>query len=336
MLSVVPGVFAAHVGTGIPVDIVTEDFAPQVWQCDHRIVLDDTVEPGTTDGAKLVEREQNYAFEGESIQWTVLVMDKNGINKVEDVYGKLDDDKEVNCVEDLKTTRILEDCNARILEEKIKEFNPTIMRYYTCKLTVETQDSMSGEHYLTVEAMDLDGLTGVMAEQEYWFFNPVVALSIDGALTFEDVRPGTSSYSEPVLVGNDAEDGSGVRLNMFIAGTNFYDTSSSGAMCPSSNVLELKNFRYYATNGYYSTKNVGGVGPYAADAEGYMPIPNGERIDQAKEIIGTENYSPSLVSSVGNTLTPGSEMSLVFRLNLPEPCNGDFDSGQLYFWGEAI
>jgi hypothetical protein len=67
-----------------------------------------------------------------------------------------------------------------------------------------------------------------------------------------------------------------------------------------------------------------------------MGIPHGERITQAKEIIGTEIYKSNIVSQIGNVLTPGSEMALTFRLDLPEPCNGDFDSGSIYFWGEAI
>jgi hypothetical protein len=29
-------------------------------------------------------------------------------------------------------------------------------------------------------------------------------------------------------------------------------------------------------------------------------------------------------------------MALTFKLDLPEPCIGDFDSGKIYFWGEAI
>jgi hypothetical protein len=29
-------------------------------------------------------------------------------------------------------------------------------------------------------------------------------------------------------------------------------------------------------------------------------------------------------------------MSLTFRLNVPEPCNGNFNSGHIYFWGEAV
>ncbi len=39
---------------------------------------------------------------------------------------------------------------------------------------------------------------------------------------------------------------------------------------------------------------------------------------------------------LGNVLSPGAEIALTFRLALPEPCNGDFDSGSIFFWGEAI
>ena len=341
MFSVIPVVMAADSGAQpVPVDVGTEDFAPLVWMCDSRAVCDDQVEPGTNPSSCLKEREQNYAFTGEQISWTVLVMDKNGINKVEDVYGTVGYDNqgaenpiEVNCVP-IDKSGIAESCNARILEEKITEFNPLVMKYYKCTLTVEPD--MSGDAWITVEATDLDGEVGTMAENEYWYLNPIIALTIDGDLAFDNVRPGTSSYSDTLLVGNDADYGSGVRLEMYIAGTDFYDSSSSGAMCPSTNQLSLDNFRYFATNGYYSTMNVGGIGPFSADAEGYMGIPHGERITQAKEIIGTEMYKPSISNNIGNVLTPGSEMALTFRLDLPEPCNGDFDTGSIYFWGEAI
>ena len=339
--SVIPFVMAADGEGSIDPDISTEDFAPLVWMCDSRAVCDDPVEPGTNPKDCLIEREQNYAFTGEQISWTVLVMDKNGINKVEDVYGTVSyaqsegdtDNIEVNCVPTTES-KILNSCNARIDEEAITEFNPLVMKYYECTLTIEP--TMYEEAWITVEATDLDGLYGTMDENEYWFLNPEIALTIDGDLAFEDVRPGTSSYSDTLLVGNDADSGSGVRLEMYIAGTDFYDSSSSGAMCPTTNQLSLDNFRYFATNGYYSTMNVGGIGPFSADAEGYMGIPHGERITDAKEIIGTEIYSPSIYNNIGNVLTPNSEMALTFRLDLPEPCNGDFDTGSIYFWGEAI
>ncbi|MEK6881346.1 MAG: hypothetical protein AABY22_17115, partial [Nanoarchaeota archaeon] len=93
VLSLVPSVLAVSVGTGIGVDIETEDFPPAVWMCDQRIVFDDNTEPGRVENKfeecirtssyeicadQLLERINNYAFEGEQIAWKVLVFDKNG------------------------------------------------------------------------------------------------------------------------------------------------------------------------------------------------------------------------------------------------------------------
>ena len=378
VLSVVPGVLAVETGIGIGIDIETEDFAPRVWMCDNRVVYDDATEPGrqTDDGDELLERINNYAFEGEQIKWKVLVMDKNGVEKIEDVYATIGDvqgegnDIEVNCQKTgYEPQEIPDKCNARILEEKLDEFNDDVMEFYECTLTVETSESMNGEYFITIEAMDLDGLTGTMDENEYWFLNPVIALSIDGDLTFEEVRPGIMAYSITLLVGNDADEGSGVLLDMFISGTDFYDSSSSGAMCPTTNQLVLGDgdsycdvssefggqdsstdpFCYFATSGAYSTQNDG-----RSDFEGYVGINYGTSFNNPNpfygdsptdgdghEIIqdGHDVFDPaggSVEYYAGNILAPGAEMAVTFRLALPEPCNGDFDTGQLFFWGEAI
>lgn len=370
-LSVMPSVLAVSVGGDITPDIETEDFEPLVWMCDHRIVLDDAVEWGrvSQDDQGMLERSHNYAFEGEQIQWKVLVMDKNGIEKVNDVYATIGssqgegNDIEVNC--DRITgwpdngDDLLSSCNARILEEELDEFDADIMAYYYCTLTVETPESMNDEYWITVEAEDNDGLLGTMDENEFWYFNPEIALSIDGALTFEDVRPGTDSYSSTLLVGNDAGQSSGVMMDMFISGTDFYDSDPSGAMCPTTNQLELGNFRYFATNGAYSTaldEETDSPSPKPInegiydvstvrdkDAEGYVNIQHGDHFDRSmyyeseiiqsgfqKEAGGPAGYYR------GNILSPGGEMALTFKLSLPEPCNGDFDTGSIYFWGEAI
>ena len=298
-------------------------------------------------GDELIERTQNYAFEGEAIEWVVLVMDKNGKEKITDVFGTVGDvqgegnDIEVNCNEIqgyvAPGAQIDDTCNAMILEEDIEQFDPDTMAFYECTLTVETPASMYGDYWLTVEATDADELSGTMAENEYWFFNPIIALSIDGDLVFEDVRPGTLSYSETLLVGNDADSGSGVLLDMFISGTDFYDSSPSGAKCPYTNQLSLSAFDYYATLGAYSTVLDG-----RADVEGYVPIRYGLGFNDPNpfygnnEIMQTANNDPVNQYSIGNILAPGAEMALTFRLDLPEPCNGDFDTGSIYFWGEAI
>ncbi|MAG27350.1 hypothetical protein CMI47_17595 [Candidatus Pacearchaeota archaeon] len=344
VVSVVPVAFAINVGSGITPDIITEDFEPKVWMCGDRVVLDDATEPGriSNDSEDLTERTNNYAFEGEQIGWEVLVMDKNGIEKIVDVFGTIGstqgagNDIEVNCdFVDVAYT-VDSDCNAHILEEDLTGADlAEVAGYYSCTLTVETPDSMYGEYWLTVEAEDIDGLTGTMAENEYWFLNPVIALSIDGDLTFDDVRPGTLSYSETLLVGNDADDGSGVLLDMFISGTDFYDSSSSGAMCPTSNTLELDNFAYFVTNGGYSSI----TDSRGSDVEGYLPIAYGIGFNDPNPFYGTNELLQEAFDGTywqANTLTPGAEAAVTFRLALPEPCNGDFDTGSIFFWGEAI
>jgi len=352
LFSIMPVAFAASVGSGVGVDIQTEDFPPLVWMCDDRVVYDDATEPGrvSEDGTRLVERINNYAFEGEQIHWRVLVMDKNGIEKIEDVFATIGDsqgegnDIEANCDFVDKAYQVEDECNARILEEDLTGDDLSeVAGYYDCTLTVETPESMYGEYWVTVEATDLDGLSGTMDENEYWFFNPVIAISVDGDLAFEDVRPGTSSYSETVLVGNDADDGSGVMLDMFISGTDFYDSSSSGAKCPTTNQLTLDNFRYFVTNGAYSSiddDNDDAVdGDRDTDVEGYTNIDYGIGFNDPDpfytnmEILQDQQVGPYYTA---NLLAPGAEMALTFRLDLPEPCNGDFDTGSIYFWGEAI
>jgi len=499
-----PMALGVDVGTNMNISMQTEQFKPLIWMCDHRLILDDNVEPGRLSGPgePLIERIENYAFEGEQISWDVLVMDKNGIDKIKDVHvtvGKQQGEgnpMEANCqkmtdwqpdgktiiqlcktveektgpcvlvgglpigtveytkygkqlllkidlyglnssrryqlalegtfgedgntelatqtcpspnvpdingewvcgwwpypqvptsvgfynfdmnatpnpsgefhksyslslaaghyakvkflVKDTVTPTwfntmhnlelmdfYIEDkdstspkCNARIGEEEIKEFDPETMGWYRCTLTVETAASMSGEYWITPEVEDLTGLFGTTDEKEFWFFNPQIALAIDGAIDFGTVRPGVSSYSPTITLGNDAEAGSGVLMEMFIAGTDFYDPSSSGAKCPTTNQLALTNFAYFATNGAYSTQ-----GKSCSDTEGYSSIPYGDRITQGKEVIGCDKYGTGGMYTPGNVLTPQSEMSLTFRLKLPEPCNGDFSSGSIYFWGEAI
>jgi len=99
--------------------------------------------------------------------------------------------------------------------------------------------------------------------------------------------------------------------------------------------LSLSAFNYYATSGAYSTHT-----DSRADSEGYVPIKYGIGFNDPNPFYGNNEIIQSGVNyqgyQAGNILSPGADQSLIFRLNLPEPCNGDFDSGQIYFWGEAI
>src|SRR3989344_2036645 len=200
---------AVSVVSDITPDINTEDFAPLIWLCKTRTLLDDATEPGriSGDGRILRERVNNYAFEGEQLSFWLLVMDKNGIDKINDVRVTIGDNQgegnqwEANCYNNGFTpVSIWPSCNARILEEQITEFDRETMAFYDCIFTVETPESMYGEYWVTAEVEDLDGNLGTIDENEYWFLNPVIALSVIGDIVFDDARPGTSSYSETLLV----------------------------------------------------------------------------------------------------------------------------------------
>jgi hypothetical protein len=360
LVLIAPVALAVDTGSGLGIDVDTEAFDPLIWMCDHRYVMDDNVESAriSEGGEWLVERVQNYAFEGEQVEWRVLVMDKNGIEKIEDVYasaGPVQGDGnfiEANCeLEEVLSEQepINEDCNARIDEEELC-YAPAdnVMAYYICRFTVETPDSMHGQYWVTTNVVDLDAGLGTMDENEFWFFNPVIALTLDGfPISFGTVRPGTTAYSNTLTVGNGAEIGSGVMLDMFVTGTDFYDPAHSGAKCPSSNQMALTNFRYYATQGAYSTEwdqerddvdSPGDVDYRNKDEEGYVNIEYGDYFstrlyDNAEVIQSPLMHGPYYK---GNELSPGSEMSVTFKLDLPIPCNGDFTDGNIYFWGEAI
>ncbi|MBS3080825.1 hypothetical protein J4221_05110, partial [Candidatus Pacearchaeota archaeon] len=94
---------------------------------------------------------------------------------------------------------------------------------------------------------------------------------------------------------------------------------------------------YFATQGAYDT-----LDDPRADIEGYVPIVYGDQFHwdfyNDAEIIATdaENEYGGVEYFAGNVLSPGSEIALTFKLGLPEPCVGNFDTGDIFFWGEAI
>lgn len=380
VVSVFPGVLAVSVGTGAGIDVTPLDDGPHIWGCDTRVVLDDSVSTGRDADGSLTERINNYAFEGEQVAWDVLVMDKNGIHQIDDVVGTIGatqgtlNDIEVTCAEDLTFAAVDPSCNA-VIDDEVVVFDADTQALYTCTLTVEDPVSMvPGEYFVTVEAIGDSGDSAIMVENEFWFFNPTIALAIDGTIDFTDVEPGTLSYSETLLIENDADVGSGVLLDMFITGTDFYDPASVGALCPTSNRLKLGNnaledddngpalaadvdddvcsidtdaddadhICYFAQGGSYSTRE-----DPRRDAEGYVPIEYADSFredfyNDAEIIAPTDNGAGGIATLggvdyfAGNVLTPGSEIAVTFKLGLPEPCVGDFSEGDIYFWGEAI
>lgn len=364
---VIPMVTPAGVGTGLGGVIGVEEFVPQVYQCGDRVLYDDDMQPWRSTDADQVmtERNQHYLFDGERYQVDVLVFDKNKIDDISvdlEVAGEIGSDSFTeNCQ---PTTVDIVDCNVRIDEEHIIIFDSDTMQAYTCTVDILDSEHMYGLGEMSVIATSgLTDLEGVTEEVARWFLNPIISLSVDGELDFSDVRPGTASYSS-VLLENTAE--GGVLLDMFITGKdwpgadtnplarcNDVDPNTQATTGTLVNYLPLGAFRYYAENGAYSTRDDAGTdfNTYDStvdrnkDAEGYVNIHrqlnagfeelffDEAEILQAGTTINGFGYS-------ANVLYPGSAgMSVTMRLELPEPCYGDFESatdGSIFFWGEAI
>jgi hypothetical protein len=331
-LFVLPAVYAVDLGAGIDVDIDVVDFEPQIWLCGSRILLDDGEEPGriTDEDEELVERIGQYAFEGEEIVWDVLVFDKN---KVESVIGRVfvnvDGDRRTECKLSGHFPRTIPDsCNARYLEEDLEEFDPETMAFLDCSYHVRQFDEDFGETFVTVEVEDEEGIISDIAEGEYWFFNPEIFLSVVGSVSFEEVLPGSLVYSDPFMVKNGASDGSNVLLDMFIFGDDFEGIGN----CPDSNKLDLDNFAYHAAHGFTTSD----MDP-RSDAEGYIGITETDKFSTALYDVGEVlQVFPNGPYYTGNLLSPNDFINVVLRLDVPEPCTGEFNDGQITFWAEAV
>ncbi len=257
--------------------------------------------------------------------------------------------KEANC----KAIERTDDPPGLLLDEHQVHFDPETDRWYTCMLTVEPPSSMKGEAILGVQADDNHGLSGESEEHELWFFNPDISLGVEGSIKFGDFLAGKRMYSPPVRISNEAEKKSGVLLDMFIGGTDFYDSTNSGAKCPDSNVMRLNNgnddpknhlrgcqgrdvtdnpdtFCYYATSGFYNS-----AFNYGADKEGYDSIPyKTQNKDDLARIIEKKKLPGGLFA--GNILSPGADMTFTFRIDIPKPCDGLFNEGSITILGEAV
>lgn len=306
-------------------------FAPLVFlNPDSRVLFDDPY--GIWSSGNISERNSNYAFVGEQIKWTVLVWDKNGKEKISDVYGALLTqtngpngtlNKQVNCrlatPSNFNNRTVLSNVgypNVRRPNDQTSEvyFNPSTMAIYECVYTVEPGNAQSGTHgqyWYNVEAIDNDNLLGRAVDAESWFFNPSMDISVSGHINFGALGPGEQG-SSTISVTNAAENGSGLSVVFYISGTDFYDPTSSGAACPSSNKLALTNFKYSAVQGAAQVSN--------------QAIPYGTAVTSAKKVLG-----PGTVQT-----SPGSDMSLTLKLDVPQPCNGQFTDGKINLWAVAV
>lgn len=328
--------------------IYTEsDFIPLVFlkQGGGRVLYNEIYWQGPPgENGDILQRNNNYAFTGEKIEWTVLVWDKNGVpEKINDVFagwvaqtnGPLDPEKQVNCQylggvsgnlaqKGYTNVRRPNDQEAQVTG------NPDTMGEYKCTLTIEP--SCHGQKWMGVKAVDLDNNVGTMQEAESWFCNPDLSLEVSGSINFGELGAGEQG-SSTFSVENAGEAGSGVEVVLAISGKDFYDPTSSGALCPTSNVLKLQGVNPSVFNtGFWYTAIQG------ANTVGSKRIPyalnNG--IQSADPIFSSSNgqlanWGGSLVP-----MSPGAEATMTLHLGIPQPCNGNFIDGEINLFAWAI
>ena len=354
-------VSAAGGSITIPGTIGVEDFRPIVWECGDRVLLDEEVQPWRVSNASqnIVERTQNYIFDGETYQVDVVVFDKGKIEDVQTDLTLSQDGQTVNyTLNCIPTTQIqhFAKCNAKIGEEVITTYDASKMKSYKCSIVIPDSEHMYGQYYMSVRAKR-GTQSSSLNEFTQWFINPIISVTLDGSLNFgSNIRPGTSAFSPTVQVKNVGD--GGVLLDMFIVGRDWQPTGTNLGRCWDKdlgtyvNYLPLSSFRYKAVNGAWSTSTDAQIDKgYSSvkrnrDAAGYVNInrlinagfeekmfDDAEIIQAGTPVISGKGYS-------ANVITQGSTgMALTFRLDLPEPCYGSFASsstGGFVIYGEAI
>jgi hypothetical protein len=283
---------------------------------------------------------RSYAFEGEQVHFEVAVMDMDGINSdCVQVYVTLDngyDPIEAACVlvgmedwTDPHTQAVFED----------------VIGHFACIYTVEPAESGTvGEYWISVRAVDgcgagcMDQSPGVIS----LYLNPAVSLTISAQDQFgfmydangnalASVVAGQTVYSPYFTVENSAEPSTGLYMLLQLYGTDMWDYDSSGALCPTSNVLDIRNVEYKAS--HLNVQQPWTVIP--RNLANKFFVFNDGNTDKLSTPV---KEVPSLSSNVmGNFLGVGDDVTMRLRLNIPTPCKGNFDDGgQIVFAGQVI
>jgi len=158
---------AVSIGNGKNVTIYCENFQPVIFNCGHSILND----------SGIINRTTNIAYSRESIQYKLLILDKNGIKKMQkfsvnliNLNNSLNLGFDCSVDNSYNQKNIIDSsCNAHIQEEEITNFDNSVMSYYTCTLNVK--DSMKGFYYSNFYALH-DCEYPFSLTVENWSLNP--------------------------------------------------------------------------------------------------------------------------------------------------------------------
>ena len=290
----------------------------------------DTTSDGVTspleDGFLNGDYGRSYAFEGETIHFRAIVKDKGGIvENCDKVVVTLD-----NGVDPQPAACSL-----------IKTMDDGTRGLFDCEYTVQSADHnaadfIQGTYWVSVQVMG-----GTCSAQSACqpikaaglislYLNPAVSLTlatepgtqfgfgydVDGnVLDASEITPGATVYSPFFTIENSAEQTTGLYIGLMLYGKDMHSVGSTPAKCPEGNVLEIDNVKYMAS--------------HLNAQQDWTTMP------RVQGLVGT----PELVftgSPLANILGVGDDVTMRLLLHIPNPCQGQFDNGQIVFIGYPL
>ena len=312
VLLVVPMVVMG-VSTSLPVSIDISNSCPEILDVNYDI--DTNSDPALLEWAlDNGWAGRSYLFEGETITFTVVVEDTDGITE--------------NCVKAFVTLALdggEDEIEVACVRTSI--FASGTKGRYTCIYTVEPAISgTQGNYWISVSAIDEcgGGCTDTNSGILYLYLNPAVSLSIESQQTFGfmyneggdditgNINAGNTVYSPTFRLENSADPTSGLYMFLKIYGEDMWDYSPSDGLCPTSNVLTIDNVDYKASKGNIQ--------------QDWTEMPRRE-----------SNVDFIFDNMLGNFVGIGDDVTMRMRLNIPSPCQGNFgDGGEIVFVGQII
>lgn len=282
-----------------------------------------------------VPLRQNYAFTGETLKYFIVIEESSGANDIDDVYVRVGADRVGRCLE----VDEFQDISAFIGPNgKLESYDSNKMKSYICTFII--QNGWTGQTRTRFEVDACNGANTVISQEaDVVFMNPSLGVAVTGAVDFGQVVPGTTSLSNSVYIRNAAQGGSGVMMDMYVSSADYFtDPSNEDAICGQGNGIKYDNFYYYATKGSMNSgannnlypglgESALGLCQAGQDEFTQMPSHSGEISDMCR-IINHDEY--------GSLLAQGSEMSMTFKLEVPEPCQGSFTDGEFYLVGRVV
>jgi hypothetical protein len=283
---------------------------------------------------------QNYVFEGENLYYYVLIRDLNNVSDINSTWVSVNDTLEQACTE----INFSSQCNISIDYSSfgITGFNATTDKTFFCTFTIKNETLRKGRMNVSISTQDKCNGTIVKSPQlDFINFNPSLSLTLTrfSTISFGTVTPGSIATSNSVYLKNSGD--LGTILDIYIdSEDSFTDPNpTNNTICPTGNGIKYDRFSYYATKGsinsgmndnsWYGVGKSNSTGLCKTNQDEFTNLTShsGNIGDMCRVI----NWARE-----GSFLTQGAEMSITFRLNVPNPCSGHFTNGQFYFVGKII